>query len=377
MIPCQRHLFDIPEDVAYFNCAYMSPLLREVREAGERGMARKAQPWKIRPADFFSDSERARGLFAELVNAAAGDVAIIPSASYGVGVAAANLPVKAGQRLLVLADQFPSNLYPWRELAAERGAELVTVARPADGDWTRATLAAIDERTALAALPHCHWTDGGLLDLAAIGARLRAIGAALVIDGTQSVGALPFDVRTIRPDFLIVATYKWLLGPYSLGFLYAAPERQAGRPLEYGWITRAGSEDFAGLVQYRDEFQPGARRYDMGERSNFALMPMAIAALQQLLAWKVAETQASLRACTDRIAERARRLGLQVSAPALRAGHFLGVRFAGGVPPDLPDRLAAQQIYVSVRGDAMRITPHLYNNDTDIERLFAMLAAAI
>jgi len=377
MIPCQRHLFDIPEDVAYFNCAYMSPLLREVREAGERGMARKAQPWKIRPADFFSDSERARGLFAELVNAAAGDVAIIPSASYGVGVAAANLPVKAGQRLLVLADQFPSNLYPWRELAAERGAELVTVARPADGDWTRATLAAIDERTALAALPHCHWTDGGLLDLAAIGARLRAIGAALVIDGTQSVGALPFDVRTIRPDFLIVATYKWLLGPYSLGFLYAAPERQAGRPLEYGWITRAGSEDFAGLVQYRDEFQPGARRYDMGERSNFALMPMAIAALQQLLAWKVAETQASLRACTDRIAERARRLGLQVSAPSLRAGHFLGVRFAGGVPPDLPDRLAAQQIYVSVRGDAMRITPHLYNNDTDIERLFAMLAAAI
>ena len=377
MIPNQRPLFDIPDDVAYLNCAYMSPLLNSVRAAGEAGVARKARPWQLKPVDFFTESERARELFARLVHGAAGDIAIIPSVSYGIGIATANLSPKPGQRMLVLADQFPSNVYPWRELAAAHGAEVFTVARPADSDWTRAVLAAIDQRVAIAALPHCHWTDGGLLDLAAIGARLRTVGAALVVDGTQSVGALPFDVRAIRPDYLVVGCYKWLLGPYSLGFIYAAPHRQAGKPLEYNWIARAGSEDFAGLVNYRDEYQPGARRYDMGERSSFALMPMAIAALEQLLAWQVAETQATLRARTDAIAAAAARLGLSASPAALRAGHFLGLRFPGGIPAGLADRLAAKQIYVSVRGDAMRVTPHLYNSDADAARLLEVLSASV
>lgn len=373
MIPCQRDLFDIPDDVAYLNCAYMSPLMRDVREAGAAAVARKSRPWTISTPDFFTDSEEARTLFARLIGASPEAVAIVPAVSYGVAVAAANLEVAPGRRILTLAEQFPSNVYAWRELAAERGADLVAVGRPEDDDWTGAVLSAIDERTALAALPHNRWTDGGLIDLARVGAALRAVGAALVLDLTQSLGALPFDVSEVRPDYVVCATYKWLLGPYSLGFLYVAPEHHDGRPLEHGWIARENSQDFAGLVDYRDGFQPGARRFDVGERSNFVLLPMTLAAMRRVLDWGVPEIQATLRAMTEGIAARAARLGLDAMPSDRRAGHFLGLRFPDGVPDGLLDRLAAEQIYVSVRGDSMRVTPHLYNTSADIDRLFDAL----
>lgn len=378
MIPCQRHLFDIPDEVAYLNCAYMSPLTHAAREAGERGARRKARPWEILPPHFFDTAEEARDLFGRLIGASADDVAIVSAASYGIALAAANIEVAAGQRLIVLQDQFPSNVYAWREIAAQRGAELITVARPADDDWTGAVLEAIDERAAVVALPHCHWTDGALIDLARIGTRCREAGAALVLDVTQSLGALPLDVAEIQPDFMVAATYKWLLGPYGLGFCYVAPQRQEGRPIEHNWIDRIDSEKFGGLVNYRDAYQPGARRFDVGERGNFHLLPVALEGLRQLLDWGVADIQETLRARTDGIAERAERLGIGAVPRARRAGHYLGLRFAGGVPEGLPERLAAEQVYVSVRGrDAVRVTPHLWVNDADEERFFAVLEAAM
>ncbi len=375
MIPCQRHLFDIPEDVAYLNCAYMSPLMKSVRDAGHMGIQRKVQPWSVSPPDFFSESETVRGQFARLVNAGADDVALVPAVSYGIATAALNLPVSAGSRILTLEEQFPSNIYTWRELAKETGAEVISLARPDDDDWTAAILAAIDERVAIAALPHCHWTDGAVIDLEAVGAALRSVGAALVLDLTQSLGALPFDAQAIQPDFAICATYKWLLGPYSTGFMYVAPKHQDGKPLEQNWIARLNSENFAGLVDYQDAYQPGARRYDVGERSNFALLPMASAALAQLLDWGPENIQATLAATTAAMADRAAATGLTSVAADKRAGHFLGLRFAGGVPEGLPERLAAQNILVSVRGSSMRVTPHLYNNQNDVDRLFTVLEA--
>jgi selenocysteine lyase/cysteine desulfurase len=377
LIPSQRHLFDMPADVAYLNCAYMSPILRRAAEVGTAAIARKCRPWLISAADFFTESERARALFAELLGARADDIALVPAASYGLAVAAANLRVESSRRILVLAEQFPSNVYIWRALAARTGAEVMTVARPSDHDWTRAVLARLDGRVAVAALPHCHWIDGGLLDLAAIGARCREVGSALVVDATQSLGALPLDLAAVRPDYLVCAGYKWLLGPYSLGYLYVAPAHQDGRSLEQNWIARAGSEDFARLIDYQEPYQPGARRFDVGERSNFALVPVGIVGLEQLLAWGVARIAATLAARTAAIARRAAALGLAATPAHLRAGHYLGLRFPGGAPEKLPERLAKERVYVSVRGDSLRVTPHLYNNDADIERLFAVLEGAL
>ncbi|MDE0942018.1 MAG: aminotransferase class V-fold PLP-dependent enzyme [Alphaproteobacteria bacterium] len=377
MIPCQRHLFDIPDDIAYFNCAYMSPLMHKVVAAGQRAVTLKAQPWQISPPDFFSTPERARTLFAELINAQADDIAIIPSCSYGTATAAQNIPVAKGQTMVVLQDQFPSNVYPWRELAADRGAEVVTVPRGGNDGWTPRILDAITAQTAIVALPHCHWTDGGLIDLIAVGKKCRAMGAALVVDITQSIGALPFDVAAIQPDFAIAAGYKWMMGPYTLGFLYVAPKHQDGRPLEHNWIARKDSENFAGLVDYKSEFQPGARRFDMGEGANFIALPMAVVALEQLLEWGVDNIQETLSAMTGTIAERAAPLGLSASTPSLRAGHFLGLGFPGDVPEGLPERLGASNVFVSVRGQSMRVTPHLFNNEADVDRLISVLSEVL
>ncbi|MXZ81029.1 MAG: aminotransferase class V-fold PLP-dependent enzyme [Gammaproteobacteria bacterium] len=373
-IPCQRHLFDIPDDVAYLNCAYMGPLMHSVIEAGERGMRAKTRPWNISPGDFFPETERARRLFSELIGADAEGVAVVPSASYGLSCAGRNTRVTENGRIIVLADQFPSNVYIWRERVRTSGASLVTVERPSDNDWTRAVLREIDERAEVVALPNCHWTDGGLVDLVRVGERCREAGAMLVLDLTQSAGALPFDTAAVQPDFVVCAGYKFLLGPYSLGFLWMAPEHRDGMPIEYNWIARTNSEDFAGLVDYRDTYRPGARRFDVGENSNFILVPMLNTALEQLLEWGVENIHATLAQRNDRIAERASRLGLGVVSGKLRAAHFLGLRFPPGMlPSGIASDLAAENVHVSVRGTSMRITPHVYNTDQDIEQLFDAL----
>jgi selenocysteine lyase/cysteine desulfurase len=154
----------------------------------------------------------------------------------------------------------------------------------------------------------------------------RGTTSRLVIEGSQSLGAMPLDVDELRPDFLVTVGYKWLLGPFSVGYLLVAEEHRQGEPLEENWILRAGSEDFARLVDYRDEYQPGARRFDVGERTKFELIPMAIAALEQIHQWTVPLVAAALAARTSDIAQRAARLGLDPMPDSQRGPHMLGVR---------------------------------------------------
>ncbi len=378
ILESQRDLFDeIPEEVCYLNCAYMSPQLKSVREAGEKALHRKSRPWEITPKDFFENSEAARALFAELVGGDADGVAIVPSVSYGMAVAAANVLLRRGQSILVLEEQFPSNVYPWRELAREKEARLVTVARPEDHDWTSAVLESIDGDTALVAVPNGHWTDGSLVDLVRVGEQVREAGAALVVDATQSLGAHPLDVAEVRPDFLVCAGYKWLLGPYSLGFMYVDEARREGKPVEHNWISRERSEDFARLVEYRDAYGPGARRYDVGERSNFVLLPMAVAALRQLLAWNVENVSEALGQLTGLVEDRAERSGLAAVPAGRRVRNMVGLHLGPGAPGNLAATLAAENVFVSVRGDSIRVSPHLYNTEKDVERLFAALDRAL
>jgi selenocysteine lyase/cysteine desulfurase len=369
----QRGLFDIPEEISYLNCAYMGPQLRSVREIGERAVERKSRPWEIAPRDFFEESESARGLFAELVNGDLDGVAIVPSVSYGMAVAAANVPIEAGESIVLLEDQFPSNVYPWRELAKRRDAEVVTVPRPTDHDWTSAVLDRIEEKTALVTVPNCHWTDGCLLALTRIGEAAREVGASFVVDGIQSLGAHPFDVSEVRPDFLVASCYKWLLGPYGLGFMYVGEEFRNGEPIEHNWINRQGSENFSALVDYKDGFQPGARRYDVGEHSNFVLLPMAIESLRQILAWGVDNVSETTGEITDLIETEAATLGIEAVPKEKRARHMIGLKLGPGAPEDLATQLAARNVFVSVRGESMRVSPHVYNTVADVKRLFAAL----
>ena len=286
-LPVQRELFDIPDDVAYFNCASLAPQLRASAEAAALALTRRARPWTITSDDWFTGAEERRSLFARLAGLDPEGVALIPATSYGLAVAAANLTARPGQRVLVLAQDYPSNRYTWQRFAGRTGASLVAVERQDGETWGEAVLEALDERTAVVAVLATHWTDGGSVDLAAIAGRAREAGAALVVDASQALGAVPLDLVAIRPDYLVTVGYKWLLGPFALGYLYVAERQRDGVPLEENWISRLGSEDFGALTDYQDRYQPGARRFDVGQRAHFETTPMAVAALRQLLDWEV------------------------------------------------------------------------------------------
>jgi selenocysteine lyase/cysteine desulfurase len=379
---CQRAAFRIPDHVHYLNCAYMAPLPRVVEDALVEGVRRKRLPTELHPDDFFAESDRVRSAFARLVGGPdPSRVALHPSVSYGVATAARNLPLERGRRVVILGEQFPGNVYAWRRRAQETGAEIRTVLRPpgaAPGArWNEALLAAIDDRTAVVAVPTVHWTDGTRFDLEAVGARCREVGAALVVDGTQSVGAVPFDVTRVRPDALVVAGYKWLLGPYSLALTWLGPRFDSGVPLEETWIARAGSEDFQHLVDYVDEYQPGAVRYDVGERSNFALLPGLLAALELLLDWTPQAISAYAGALTAPLLEQARSLGFGVEADPWRSAHLFGLRMPPGRDLSaLRAVLEERDVYVSLRGASLRVSPHLYNDEADVRALAEVLATA-
>lgn len=383
-LPCQKHRFDLPDDVHYLNCAYMAPLSKEVVAAGVAGIQRKINPSLIGAEDFFNESEALRQDIAGLINCAVPQqIAIIPSASYGIATVAHNTPVAANQNIVVLHEQFPSNIYTWKRLCEQTGAALRVITPPPftpdrGHAWNERILEAIDAHTALVAMPHVHWADGTLFDLAAIGKRAHDVGASFIVDGTQSVGALPFDVDVIQPDALICAGYKWLMGPYSIGFAYFGSRYLDGVPLEENWITRRNSEDFSGLVAYEPMYQPEAIRFDVGERSNFILLPMLRVGIRHLLEWKVENIQSYCAHLTADLLTEAQAWGFQVADADTRAAHLFGIR----VPPELAlttlrEKLAERNISVSLRGSAVRISPHVYNDAHNMAALRDALKACL
>lgn len=376
--------FRLPADIHYLNCAYMSPLPGVVEDAGIEGMRRKRRPHEITPADFFSDSDELRAAFDRLIG---GDdpsrVAIIPSVSYGITVASRNLQPDPGSRVVLVAEQFPSHVYPWRRLASERDLQVVTVRAPETAGsrgaaWNEAVLEAVGSDVSIVALPHYHWMDGTRFDLAEIGRRARAVGAALVVDGTQSVGAAPFDVDAVRPDAVVCAGYKWLLGPYGIGVGWYGPRFDDGVPLEETWASRVGSDDFRRVAEYRDDYRPGAARYDVGERSNFIAVPMQLAAIRKILEWKPERIQAYCGNLADMVADEATSLGIQLEDRAWRGQHLFGLRLPPGMDAAaLGPELQRRRVSVSLRGSAVRVAPHVYNGPEDVEALLEAVRATL
>jgi selenocysteine lyase/cysteine desulfurase len=373
----QPQAFDIPPDVAYFNTASLSPHLHRVRAAGERALERRGRPWTIASVDWFSDVERLRELFGRLIGADAEGVALVPATSYGFAVAARNLDLRAGDRILVLAGEYPSGIYTWRTAARKTGAEIITVAREEGQAWTDAILDVLDERVRVVSVPRVHTTDGALVDLEAVADRTHALGARLVVAACQSAGVMPCDVARLRPDFLVTVGYKWLLAPFSLAYLYVAEEHRGGEPLEDNWIVRVGAEDFTGLDDYSDEYQPGARRFDMGARTSFNLTPMAIAAIEQLLEWQVPRISVTLAQTTAVLAERAAELGLSPPPADQRGPHILGLALPAAARERALPALAAANCFVAMRGGSLRIAPHLHTTPEDVDRLMSALAGVL
>jgi selenocysteine lyase/cysteine desulfurase len=375
LLPCQRALFDIPREVCFLNAASWSPLPLASQEAGRLAVARKGQPWKLGPEFAPAQYQRARLAAARLINADPEDVALISSVSYGVATAAKLTAVPAGARVLVLEDDHSSPVLEWMTRAPQQGFTIEVVHRRDDGDWTAAVLAAIERRgaapLALVSMSSVHWSDGGLVDFDKVAPAARRHGAALLIDATHSAGVLPLDVRALDPDFLVFPTYKWVLGPYGRAFLYIAKRRQDGAPLEqtsYG--RRAVSAEHA--PYFADTaYVTGARRFDMGERDHFVSLEMAAIGMELMARWGSAAVVARLRMLTDRLAAGLAQGGVTIAPPRVRAPHVLSLSFPRGMPERLFERLAAENIHVASRLGRLRISPHVYNDEVDVDRLVA------
>jgi selenocysteine lyase/cysteine desulfurase len=372
MLESQRALFDMPREVCYLNAAAWSPLPLATQEAGRIGVERKGRPWTMDAEFPARQHERARSAAAKLINADRDDVALIPSVSYGVATAAKLLSVPAGSRVLLLEDDHSSPVLEWMTRAPEGGFAVEVVRRPQDGDWTQALLAAIERPgappVALASISSIHWSDGGAVDLEGVAFALRAQGAALLVDATHGAGVMQIDVQALDPDFLVFPTYKWVLGPYGRAFLFVAKRHQNGVPLEQTSFGRRAVAATAATYLSDIGYVSGARRFDMGERDHFVSLEMASIGMEMMAQWGSDAVVARLAMLTSRIAEGLGERGVKLPDAALRAPHILSVSFPDGLPEGLIERLAVDNVHVAQRLGRLRISPHVYNDEEDVDR---------
>ena len=376
----QRTAFSIPKDTTYLNCAYMGPLPKKVEAAGIEAMKRKRNPGKISALDFFTEADMLRKEYSKLVNIDETQrVVVIPSVSYGVANAVKNIPLSKGDEVIVAAEEFPSDYYPWAVRCQETGATLRTISPPdtlqrRGEQWNTRILEAINSKTKVVTVSNVHWADGTLFNLPEIRKRTRDVGAALVIDGTQSIGAMPFDAAQIQPDALICVGYKWLLGPYSIGLAYYGPMFDNGKPIEESWMNRMNAEDFRSLVQYNPNYKEGALRYEVGEHSNFIYVPMLIESLKLLNKWKPANIQKYCAGITAEPIRKLREAGCWIEDSDSRGQHLFGIRLPAHIDIEkAAARFKKNKLFVSLRGNAIRVAVNVYNTNADLEKLTSLL----
>ncbi|GAA4449746.1 aminotransferase class V-fold PLP-dependent enzyme [Nibrella saemangeumensis] len=386
-MPCQKDSFSLPKGVYYLNCATRAPISKAVEQAGYDAIRQQTNPLNLKPDDFFTGAVQVRESFSRLINNPDPDrIAIIPAVSYGMAVVARNLHrkpgLKPGQHILMIEEEFPSDVYAWDRVQQELGLSISRVPMPGSFPkselWNRQLLEAINTDTAVVVIPPVHWMYGTRFDLESVSRRAKEVGALLVVDGTQAVGALPFNMETVQPDALICAAYKWLMGPYSIGMAYFGEFFDDGIPLEESWMNRLGSNQFHRLTQYEPTYRPKAYRYNMGEHSQFIHMPMAEAALEQLLAWQPETIQSYCRSLTAGALPELEAMGCRIEPEEGRAQHLVGIWL-----PDHANAMTVQQalltthVSVSARGRALRLAPHVYNDEADMQALVDALKVAL
>lgn len=381
MTPDYRAHFALPDDLHFLDGATQGPQLRAVTEAGIAAVRRKEVPTAIRHDDYFAPVERLRATFARLLGAPTHCIATVPSVSYAMATVARVVALAPGRRVVSVADVFPSTYYTWAAFAKTHGSRLDLVGPPADtedfaADWNAALVEAVDERCGVVCVPPVHWTTGVAFDLSDVRRACDQVGARLVVDATQWLGARPLDMPSVRPDALACAGYKWLGHPYTLGYLYLADDLHDGVPLEQSWATRRGAEDFSRLTDWTDDYRPGAARYSMGEMAHFVNVAMGQVALDQLLAWAPAQIAAQTEFLVEGYWERFEALGYAFPSSRFRVGHLFSLAIPAGTDTARLRRdLDEARVAVSFRGDYLRVSPHISSRERDLDALVGVLNA--
>ena len=380
MISLQRHEFNIPDDVHYLNCAYMGPWRKIAGDVIQEQTLRRQRPYTLKANDFFEPVEELKKSFAKLVDC--DDhlrIAPLGSVSYGMAQVAKNVKLHRGQKIIMTDGDFPSNVYTLRALAEESGASLIVIERPSDvREWNDAILDAIDDDTGLVLTSYLHWADGFVFDIRAMLEKTHRHGGMMVIDGSQTIGAVPFSIKELPVDALITATYKWLFGPYGFSLGYFGPAFDHGLPIENSWMNRVDSEQFHGLTNYKDTYRPGAWRYSVGEQANLLAINLAKSSIDYILSLGTGNIQDYCKSITSSSLEGLEKARFTAYDTMHTKHHLFGIHCPEGMDQlKLLDRLEKEKVFVSVRGEFVRVSPNVYNSEDEMELLASILVDSI
>jgi len=365
--------------LTYLDCACQGPLPLASVERIHRAADLKARPDRLTSSDYFRLPERVRARIAGLTGAAPEEIALTTSATQGIGIVAAGLTLGPGDEVVVASSNFPSNLFTWLQL--RRKGVNVKVIHPGREDVTPdLVLPALSARTRVLALDWVSYSTGLAIDLVPFGSLVHDCGGIFVVDGTQGVGANHLDLHSLPVDVMACAAYKWLLGPYGTGFAYVARSLLDKLDLSVvNWYSVEGAEDFDALPDVEFKLVHGARVFDAGETGNFINLHGLEASLELVEEFTVPKVHSHCRRLLKHLAEGLRERNYGLSAAALPGHESTILSFSAAdaaATAVVHQKLLQNQVVVSLRGGMIRVSPYMFNDVSDIDRLLEIAGRA-
>lgn len=380
---CQKHLFSLNEDVHYLNCAYKAPLLKIAEKAATNALIKDRNPFNLKVDDFFSDVNKVKIEFGKLINSPKENIALIPSTSYGFSSILNNIKSKPGKTAITIKDEFPGSYFCLEKWTKKNNNNLKIISPSTSSNvvgenWNQQILDNINNNTSLVLMSSIHWMNGTKFKLREIGERCKKHGAKFIVDGTQSVGALKMDISEYNIDALVCASYKWLFGPYSMGLAYFSDQFTNGSPIEESWMNRTNASNFSSLTNYDPNYQSKANRFDVGEKSNFLLMPILLEGLKQVNKWTVHGVQSYCKELTVPLISKLSEIGIKFEDQKYFSPHLFALSLPTNIDPiQLKLNLEENKVFISLRGDFLRVSLNVFNDMNDIEKLVTVIKKTI
>ena len=375
MLKCQKDLFSLDNQVTYLNCAYKAPLLKKAEKEAIKALEIERNPFKLKSNNFFEISDEIRKEFSKIIGCQSNEIAILPSTSYGFANVFKNIKLNRTNALTV-ENEFPSGYFAIKKWCDEINSELRVIKRDNSNaeDWNHKIINAINYDTNLVMISSIHWMSGTKFDLKEIGQKCIEVGAYFIVDGTQSVGASLLNVKELHIDALICAGYKWLFGPYSMALGYFSKKFKDGVPIEESWMNRTNAADFSNLTNYDIKYKSMSSRYNVGQTTNFILSPIMLAGLKQINSWGVSNIVDYCDQLAQNMIKKLKPLNISFENKKYFKPHLFSLGIPKEINPlNLKKTLDNEKIYVSLRGNNVRVSLNVFNNDDDIEKLICVV----
>ena len=369
-----RKLFPVTENLVYLNHACVAPLSARVVDRVETFLEEYREYGSLHYERWMETMEAVRGMAATLIGAEKETVAFVKNTSSGLSLVANGLEWQAGDNVITADCEFPSNVYPWMNLAP-RGVELKLVKEREGRIHVADIEALIDDRTRLLSISWVEFVNGFRNDLKRLGALCKERGIYFCVDAIQGLGALEMNVEEFQIDFLAADGHKWLLAPEGIGIFYVSPRvMEKLRPSQVGWHSVVNPSEF---LPYHFELRDDARRFEEGSPNMMGIFALG-ASLETLLEVGIGNIEGKLLSLNEKIAAGLEEWGAPLLSPrgdGERSGIILFAPPGGsGNVEGLYRHLSDNRILCAVRPGGIRISPHFYNNEEDGEALLATCA---